>query len=84
MKFRQVDEEKQKPGFVTTIARLNRRRVGIVLMMSIYCHLSGVGIVTAYLVDIFASTLNALTLVLVSSSLVESLIFVVVGKSGPL
>jgi len=36
-------------------------------MMSIYCHLSGVGIVTAYLVDIFASTLNALTLVLISS-----------------
>ena len=66
IKFRQVEEEKQKPGFVTTIGRLNRRRVGIVLMMSIYCHLSGVGIVTAYLVDIFASKLNVLTLVLVS------------------
>ena len=35
-------------------------------MMSIYCHLSGVGVVTAYLVDIFQSTLNPLTLVLVS------------------
>ena len=80
IKFRQVDDEKQKPGFVTTIARLNRRRVGIVLMMSIYCHLSGVGIVTAYLVDIFASTLNALTLVLVSLSLVESLIFFLLAK----
>ena len=66
IKFRQVEEEKQKPGFITTIGRLNRRRVGIVLMMSIYCHLSGVGIVTAYLVDIFASKLNVLTLVLVS------------------
>jgi len=65
--IRQVEEEKQKPGFVTTIGRLNRRRVGIVLMMSIYCHLSGVGIVTAYLVDIFESTLNVLTLVLISS-----------------
>ena len=50
------------------MAKLNDRRVGIVLMMSIYCHLTGIGIVTAYLVDIFESTLNALTLVLVSSS----------------
>ena len=66
MKLRQVDDEKQKPGFVATIAKLNRRRVGIVLMMSIYCHLSGVGIVTAYLVDIFQSSLNPLMLVLVS------------------
>ena len=65
--LRQVDEEKKKPGCFTTITKLNHKRVGIVLMMSIYCHLSGVGIVTAYLVDIFESTLNALTLVLVSS-----------------
>ena len=64
--FRQVEEEKRQPGFIHTFAKLNVKRVWIVLMMSVYCHLTGVGIVTAYLVDIFESTINALTLVLVS------------------
>ena len=46
---------------------LNRRRMLSVFMTTIYSQLCGIGIVTAYLIDIFESSINALTLVLVSS-----------------
>ena len=37
-----------------------------VFMTTIYSQLCGIGIVTAYLIDIFEDSINALTLVLVS------------------
>ena len=37
-----------------------------VFVTTIYSQLCGIGIVTAYLIDIFESSINALTLVLVS------------------
>ena len=38
-----------------------------VFMTTIYSQLCGIGIVTAYLIDIFESSINPLTLVLVSA-----------------
>ena len=63
-----MDDEKEKPGLVATLRNLNRRRMLSVFMTTIYSQLCGIGIVTAYLIDIFESSINALTLVLVSSS----------------
>ena len=62
-----MDDEKEKPGLVATMRNLNRRRMLSVFMTTIYSQLCGIGIVTAYLIDIFESSINALTLVLVSS-----------------
>ena len=62
-----MDDEKEKPGLVATLRNLNRRRMLSVFMTTIYSQLCGIGIVTAYLIDIFESSINALTLVLVSS-----------------
>ena len=62
-----MDGEKEKPGLVATMRNLNRRRMLSVFMTTIYSQLCGIGIVTAYLIDIFESSINALTLVLVSS-----------------
>ena len=62
-----MDGEKEKPGLVATLRNLNRRRMLSVFMTTIYSQLCGIGIVTAYLIDIFESSINALTLVLVSS-----------------
>ena len=62
-----MDGEKEKPGLVATMRNLNRRKMLSVFMTTIYSQLCGIGIVTAYLIDIFESSINALTLVLVSS-----------------
>merc|ERR1712223_1225021 len=62
----QVEEEKEKPGLVATLRKLSRR-ICSVFMTTIYSQLCGIGIVTAYLIDIFESSINPLTLVLISS-----------------
>ena len=52
---RQVEGEKEKPGLIATLRNLNRRRMLSVFMTTIYSQLCGIGIVTAYLIDIFES-----------------------------
>ena len=59
--------EEESVGYLTTVKQLNKRHLMIVLAVFILSHLSGISIVTAYLVDIFAhsSALDPLVLLIV-------------------
>ena len=63
----QVAMEEESVGYLTTVKQLNKRHLLIVLAVFILSHLSGISIVTAYLVDIFAdsSALDPLVLLIV-------------------
>ena len=67
--LQQVLEEKESVGYLATVRHLSARHLMIVLSVFTLSHLSGISIVTAYLVDIFedSSAIDPLVLLIVSS-----------------
>jgi len=67
--LKQVAKEETSVGYLTTVKQLNKRNLLIVLAVFILSQLSGISIVTTYLVDIFAdsSALDPLLLLIAAS-----------------